>query len=180
VLAASAVEAGALDVQIAGLALAGAALGFLPFNAVRARCFLGDVGSYFIGAWISMLCVVAVDRGVGVLVVGAVMSIYAADTAFTLVRRVRRGEQWWTPHRGHVYQRLTDVGFSHVASASTVSAFTAVVGLIGMFASGSGVLTEVAAGVVIVALCAVYLALPDAIGGRRPARPSVRPTLVDR
>ncbi|MCA1694706.1 MAG: glycosyl transferase, partial [Actinobacteria bacterium] len=32
-----------------------AAIGFAPFNFPRARIFLGDVGSYFFGAWLAVL-----------------------------------------------------------------------------------------------------------------------------
>lgn len=41
----------------AGLALAVAAAAFLPWNAVRARVFLGDVGSYSFGAALGVLAV---------------------------------------------------------------------------------------------------------------------------
>jgi UDP-N-acetylmuramyl pentapeptide phosphotransferase/UDP-N-acetylglucosamine-1-phosphate transferase len=166
ILAMGAIEADALDVQLGALAIAGAALGFLPYNAVRARCFLGDVGSYFIGSWIAMLCIVAIDRGVSLLTVGSVMAIYAADTAYTLVSRVRHDQKWWTPHREHVYQRLTGLGFSHVASASIVSAFTAAAGTVGLVAGEAGP-TSFAVGVLaIVALCLVYLSLPVVLRGR--------------
>src|SRR5207244_9022591 len=34
-----------------GFVAAGAAAAFLPFNFPKATVFLGDVGSYFLGAW---------------------------------------------------------------------------------------------------------------------------------
>lgn len=163
ILTLSAVDSGALDVQIGGLAIAGAALGFLPFNTVRVYCFLGDVGSYFIGAWISMLCLIAVERGTSVLVVVSVMAIYAADTAHTLLTRMRRGDKWWTPHRQHVYQRLTDQGFSHLASAATVGAFTAVNGVIGLLTAGRGLGLELVGMLVVLLMSVVYVALPGLV-----------------
>src|SRR2546428_1510295 len=36
---------------------------FLPFNFPRARMFLGDVGSYFFGAWLAVLAVVGLRQG---------------------------------------------------------------------------------------------------------------------
>ena len=48
----------------AGLALAAGACAFLPWNAVRARVFLGDVGSYSIGAALAVLAVrLVIARG---------------------------------------------------------------------------------------------------------------------
>ena len=47
-----------------GLAVAVGALAFLPWNAVRARVFLGDVGSYALGAALAVLAVTAITHGV--------------------------------------------------------------------------------------------------------------------
>ena len=54
----------------AGLALAVGAAAFLPWNAVRARVFLGDVGSYSIGAALAVLAVRLVMLGVPAEAVG--------------------------------------------------------------------------------------------------------------
>lgn len=108
-----------------GVALAGACVGFLPFNAVRARVFLGDVGSYGIGALIAVLAVwVAAGHG-GFVAAVAPVAVYAADTGWTLLRRWHAGASLTTAHREHVYQRLTDRGFTHEAVAASVGALTA-------------------------------------------------------
>lgn len=166
-LAAGADRVQADDVQIAGLALAGASLGFLPFNAVAARCFLGDVGSYFIGAWVAITMVLAYDRGIGAVALASFVAVYAADTAFTLVRRVRSGQRWWTPHREHVYQRLTDLGLGHLGVGVLVSTFTALSAVLGLLSisGGAGVDVMVVTGVTV--LCAGYLVLPSIVARRR-------------
>ena len=46
-----------------GLAVAVAALAFLPWNGGRARVFLGDVGSYALGAALAVLAVTALIHG---------------------------------------------------------------------------------------------------------------------
>ena len=48
----------------AALVVALAGLGFLPFNFPRARMFLGDVGSYFLGAWLAVLAVAGLRAGI--------------------------------------------------------------------------------------------------------------------
>ena len=178
-IAAAAHRVDALSIQIGAIAIAGAALGFLPFNAVRARCFLGDVGSYFIGAWIAMLCVLAYATDVGLLPIASAMAVYGVDTASTLVRRVRRGERWWTAHREHVYQRLTDLGLSHLGSSLVVSCFTALTGAIGVVAAGASAAVQVAAGLVVGAVCAGYLALPRILMSRRPGVRRDGPGLIE-
>ena len=49
----------------AGLALAAGACAFLPWNAGRARVFLGDVGSYSIGAALAVLAVRLITDEIG-------------------------------------------------------------------------------------------------------------------
>lgn len=105
-------------------ALACASAGFLPWNLLRARVFLGDVGSYGVGAMLAVLALLTWGRTGSALLATAPLLVYMADTAFTLVARALRGERVWEAHREHVYQRLTDVGFSHLGSTVTVGAWT--------------------------------------------------------
>ncbi len=74
--------------------------------------FLGDVGSYLLGASIAALAVAGFLSGVYVEYVLSPILVYAADTGYTLLRRIKAGERWYASHREHVYQRLTDVGFT--------------------------------------------------------------------
>ena len=89
-----------------GLALLGACLGFLPWNAPRARVFLGDAGSYGVGALIGALALVTWLSGAGLTWTLAPLAIYLADTAWVLVKRAGRKTALGVAHREHVYQRL--------------------------------------------------------------------------
>ncbi|HYT25500.1 MAG TPA: glycosyltransferase family 4 protein [Actinomycetota bacterium] len=154
-----------------GVVIAAAAAGFLPFNFPRARCFLGDVGSYFFGSWIAALVVVGLRSGVAPEAVLAPVILYLADTGTTLLRRVRRGEAWYLPHRDHVYQRLVRLGWSHARTTVTVGVLTAGCALLG----GTGSVAPpgaraVALGGLAVAT-ATYLALPRIVGALGPAAP---------
>lgn len=87
------------------LALAGACLGFLPFNLPRARIFLGDVGSGVLGFAIAALAASVVHESPASWpMVALAPSAFLVDSAATLLRRVVRGERWWTPHAQHAYQ----------------------------------------------------------------------------
>lgn len=99
-----------------GAVLAGTAVGFLPFN-VTGRIFLGDVGSYAYGMAIAITAVTASVSGVPWPVLLGPLLIYYTDTGYTLIRRMRAGENPLQAHRDHVYQRLTTLGYSHVESA---------------------------------------------------------------
>ena len=118
----------------AGAVVAAAALTFLPWNAGRARIFLGDVGSYGLGGALGSLAAYAVLHGVAVEAALAPLALYLTDTGWTLLRRIRAGEPWHRAHRCHVYQRLTDVGLSHSQVAFGTAAVAAVL-------SGCGLLS---------------------------------------
>lgn len=154
--------------SVGGALLAGACLGFLPWNAPRATVFLGDVGSYGLGLLIGALAVQAVVQGVPPWTAAAPLLLYAADTAWTLLRRVLRGDSWREAHREHVYQRLCDVGLSHLQVSAVVLVVTA--GACAAYRWLPGLVATVFTAV----LLALYLALPHLPGarvlrGRQPA-----------
>ena len=161
----------------AGLVVAGAFAGFLPWNLSRGTVFLGDVGSYVLGGSLVAIAIGAFLSGVYVEYLLPPLLIYLADTTVTLVKRVQRGEIWYKPHREHVYQRLTDVGLSHVQSSLDVTLATVLVSLIslwGLRADGAG---SVLAGLATAAVVVLYLCLPRILRpltrrGRRIVTPS--------
>ena len=158
---------------LAGVAVAGAFAAFLPWNVRSGKnVFLGDAGSYVLGAALGTLAVGAWFADVPFLLAFAPLMTYLADAGTTLFRRFMAGEQWYKPHRTHTYQRLTDVGFSHLGSTAVVTGTTILVWVLLAFASdlyaaGSVVATV---GVVLVALAVlvVYLRMPQLFGGDAP------------
>ena len=150
-----------------GAIVAGAALGFAPFNLPHARMFLGDVGSYFIGAWLASVAVLGLRAGVPPEAVLAPLALYLADTATTLGRRVARGERWYLPHRNHAYQRLGDAGWSHLQASALVAACIGVCGALGAVSLGGSIPLRVAADVAIAGVVVGYLVLPRWLARRR-------------
>ena len=105
------------------LIVTGALLGFLLWNA-RGAIFLGDVGSYFVGSWWALS---ALTLGLVVaepLLALAPLTVYVADVGWALVKKAHARQPLMGAHRGHVYQRLTDLGFSHLAVSAIVGLFT--------------------------------------------------------
>jgi UDP-N-acetylmuramyl pentapeptide phosphotransferase/UDP-N-acetylglucosamine-1-phosphate transferase len=101
------------------LALAGALLGFAPFNRPVARLFLGDVGSLPIG----LLTGWSLFELAGRQHLAAALLLplyYLADATITLLRRLARNERFWDAHRSHFYQRATVNGFSVMQVVTSV------------------------------------------------------------
>jgi Fuc2NAc and GlcNAc transferase len=108
-----------------GATVAGACAGFLRHNWSPATIFMGDVGSAFLGVLIAGGPLTT--RPPQTLLIPAVLSVwpFVFDTALTLVRRVARGENLLTAHRSHLYQRLTQAGWSHRRVATLYGALAA-------------------------------------------------------
>lgn len=88
------------------VALAAACAGFLPFNFPRARIFLGDVGSGALGYLLAVLLATGfTSRGYAdwPLLLLPLLAMLA-DSGFTLLGRIHRGERWWDAHTAHAYQ----------------------------------------------------------------------------
>ena len=93
------------------LALAGALIGFAPFNRPVARLFLGDVGSLPIGL-LTGWCLLELASRQHYAAALLLPLYYLADATITLLRRIATGQRFWDAHRSHFYQRATDNGFS--------------------------------------------------------------------
>jgi UDP-GlcNAc:undecaprenyl-phosphate GlcNAc-1-phosphate transferase len=149
----------------AGAAVAGGAAAFLPWNAARARVFLGDVGSYALGAALAVLAACAVViAGLPPEAALGPLALYLADTGWTLQRRIRAGEPWLQAHRTHAYQRLTDAGWSHQRVTAVTGALTAGLSLLGAVSLTPSPLARAAADAAGLMLLAAYLRLPAWLG----------------
>jgi Fuc2NAc and GlcNAc transferase len=103
--------------------LAGALAGFLPFNLPKARAFMGDAGSTWLGFSLAALAVASAARDPATLPAWLVLpALFVADSGVCGLRRLARGERMSQPHRSHAYQRLARRLGSH---GKVVAAFAA-------------------------------------------------------
>nr|WP_246280307.1 hypothetical protein [Nocardioides daedukensis] len=144
------------ELMVAGLALAGASLGFLPWNAPKARIFLGDVGSYGVGLLIVGMAVVAWADGASWLLCVAPLVPYGVDTLWALIKRGLGRRPLMSAHREHVYQRLVDSGWQHL----TAAALTAVASLACILVAWWGDDVPLVAVLALAVLSFGYLSLP--------------------
>lgn len=100
-------QLGQETVPLFPLALAGALLGFLPFNFSPARIFLGSAGAYFLGFQMATLSILSPAKLSTALLVMAVPII---DVAWQIISRIRRGQHPMRGDRGHLHFRLSDRG----------------------------------------------------------------------
>lgn len=106
------------------LALGAAVCGFLLYNLPRARLFMGDAGSYFLGYMLVIMALVLVKEGkLQVWSVLVLAGTFIADSTTTLLGRMRQRAVWYHAHRTHAYQLLAIRWKSH---GSVVAIYTAI------------------------------------------------------
>lgn len=104
--------------------LAAATLGFLPLNLPKARLFMGDTGSGFLGYSVAALAVVTMSQGaMSAWVWIILLGYFLSDTGVTLVLRlVLHGRRFYRTHRDHAYQNLARIWGSHGRITALVTA----------------------------------------------------------
>lgn len=87
-------------------------LAFLYFNWNPAKIFMGDVGSNFIGTILFISLFEAKD-GIDFIFLILVFFPIFADAFILLLRRLKAKQNFFKPHKKHLYQRLVQSGWSH-------------------------------------------------------------------
>ena len=96
-------------VALVVIALAGAALGFLPYNFAPARIILGDSGSHFIGYVFATVSIIGTSKtaiAVGLIAPLIILAVPIVDTAAAIFRRARSGKRISEGDREHFHHQL--------------------------------------------------------------------------
>jgi UDP-GlcNAc:undecaprenyl-phosphate/decaprenyl-phosphate GlcNAc-1-phosphate transferase len=126
ILALVSLRLGQADVALLCLALAGAALGFLPHNLHPARIFMGTSGAWFLGF---MLAVVAIIGGAKLATALLVIGVPVFDVALLMLIRLLRRQAFWLGDRSHLHHRLLDTGLSERGTVLLYYCLSAAFGL---------------------------------------------------
>ena len=168
------------QVAVLMAALAGACIGFLPYNLNPAKIFMGDTGSTFLGfilASVSIQGLFKFHMIISFAVPFLMLGLPIFDTSFAIIRRLAKGQSPMTPDRGHIHHRLIDMGFSQKQAVATLYVISAILGLSAVVLTTSG--TEKAI-LFLMALCvtggcAAKLFLGHSNGAGKPTDPKPAP-----
>lgn len=122
------------EMSLLAAILAGACLGFLPFNFNPAKIFMGDTGALFLGFTLSFLSIQGVMKSIALITVFIPVLILAVpvfDTAFAMIRRKISGKSIAEADRGHVHHRLLRHGFNQRQTVLSLYCVSVVFGIIG-------------------------------------------------
>ena len=125
-------------------ALAGALVGFLPFNFAPAKTFIGDTGSNFLGFSLSIISILGVAKTYTMIVI--VLPVIALglplfDTIWAIIRRLVKGKSIkaiFRADKGHLHHRLVAKGFSQKQAVLILYAIGATFGLFAIIWLESG------------------------------------------
>jgi len=140
-------------IAIMAAALAGATIGFLPYNFNPAKIFMGDTGSLLLGYMLAVISVMGVLKSAAALSI--LVPIFAIglpifDTFMAIIRRGLSGKSFMEADKGHLHHKLLDIGLSQKQAVLTLYSISAVLGF------GAIALVEATLKVAIVLVIAVF------------------------
>lgn len=131
--------------------LAGAILGFLKYNFTPASIFMGDGGSYFIGALfasISMMGKFSSQTAASILIPMIALGLPLTDVIWATVRRFIVGEDIFAPDKNHIHHKLLGKGFTQEHVVFLLYAMTVFMGVVAVglvyFSAGEATLIIIA------------------------------------
>lgn len=119
-------------VSVLTLSLAGACLGFLPYNFYPAKIFLGDTGSLFIGIVLACIGIISLFKAATATLILAPILMFGLpmyDTLSVMIRRIARGAPVFQADKTHVHHRLLRLGWSQKQIAFGLYVATSAMGL---------------------------------------------------
>jgi UDP-GlcNAc:undecaprenyl-phosphate GlcNAc-1-phosphate transferase len=145
-------------------AVAGACVGFLPYNLARpARIFMGDGGSLPIGLLIAALTILAVRSSenslgaTGVIIGGLIVGLVILDTSLVTFSRARGRRPLFSGGRDHLTHRVAGQVGSSRAVAATIAVSQVVACGVAIGVSRAGIGWVILAGGTAIALGAVMI-----------------------
>ncbi len=92
--------------------LIGALFGFLRFNWQSSKIFMGDTGSLFLGSFLVSILFKS-SNSIDFIKMLIFLTPLLIDPLITILRRIYLRQDFFSPHKLHLYQRLVSNGLSH-------------------------------------------------------------------
>jgi UDP-GlcNAc:undecaprenyl-phosphate GlcNAc-1-phosphate transferase len=103
------------DYPVVAAALAGSCFGFLPFNLPKAKVFMGDSGSLFLGYMLAVLAITTrytVANPIAVFVPLLILFVPIFDTVYVVVLRIAKKQNPLKGSHDHFVLKLKATGLS--------------------------------------------------------------------
>lgn len=88
--------------------------GFLLWNFPKAKIFMGDACSGFLGLILGILALIALKENLALFCAWIIcLGVFVVDATYTLIKRILNGYKMYDAHRSHSYQILSRKWGSH-------------------------------------------------------------------
>ena len=124
---------GRYDVSLICALVAGACLGFLPFNFNPAKIFMGDTGALYLGFMLSYISISGFLKQAAILMIFVpvlILGVPVFDTAFAMVRRKLSGKSMVEADKGHLHHRLLKMGLNQRQTVVILYSISAIFGVL--------------------------------------------------
>lgn len=131
------------EAAVITIAIAGACLGFLPFNFNPAKIFMGDTGSMFLGFMLSAISVYSTIKSATALAVAVpilAIGLPIFDTFFAIIRRLINRKPIMKPDKGHIHHKLLDKGLTQRQAVLVMYCISILFGFAAVLISDSNLL----------------------------------------
>ena len=142
-------------------ALAGAIVGFLPYNFNPAKTFIGDIGSNFLGYAIAVISILGVAKTYTAIVIIAPIMVLALpifDTIWAIIRRIIKTKSIkgvFQADKGHLHHKLMARGYTQRQSVFILYGITATLGMVAIILLDSGIWKAVSFALLVIAIVAI-------------------------
>ncbi len=122
-------------------ALAGACVGFLPYNITPAKIFMGDTGSTFIGYILAVASIQGLFKFYAIIsfvIPFFMLGLPIFDVCYAVLLRLSHGESPLKADRKHVHYRLLDMGFSKKQTVAVLYICSAILGVTAVVITTTG------------------------------------------
>jgi UDP-GlcNAc:undecaprenyl-phosphate/decaprenyl-phosphate GlcNAc-1-phosphate transferase len=124
-----ALSLGRISAGVMAAAVAGACLGFLPWNFNPAKVFMGDSGALVLGfllACVSIQGVMKTAAALSLVFPLVVLLVPILDTSFVILKRLKSGRSIASADKNHFHHRLLRVGYTQRQAVGLLYAWSAV------------------------------------------------------
>ncbi|MBP3815713.1 MAG: undecaprenyl/decaprenyl-phosphate alpha-N-acetylglucosaminyl 1-phosphate transferase [Firmicutes bacterium] len=169
---------GRVAATMAFIAIAGACLGFLPFNFAPAKTFMGDGGALFLGFMIATLSTVGrlkASAAITMLVPVLVLALPLFDTIFAIIRRLFSKNPIMEADKKHLHHILMESGYGHKRAVLMLYGLSGILGVSAILLSKN--LNVEALILFMVAVVYIYVFLTDP--SHKPKKRAVRDEFED-
>ena len=142
-------------------ALAGAIVGFLPYNFSPAKTFIGDVGSNFMGFSLAVISILGVAKTYTAIVIVApiiVLALPIFDTLWAIIRRIVKTKSIkgvFKADKGHLHHRLMAKGYTQKQAVLILYGITATLGMVAIILLDSGIWKAISFALLVVVFVAL-------------------------